>query len=224
MAPRGISVHGFDLWKILQCRAVDLAGAGGIVNRECEAVGQAAKRVLVGYSMGGRLALHSLLADKGRMWDAAVIISAHPGLEINTERAARREVDASWSARALHGDWREFSRDWQAQPVLQSVRQTDAALPDRMGLVTRRNEVARSFVCWSLGAQMPLWPRLAEIRCPLLWVAGEVDGKFSELAKRAVAALPDARLWIAPGSGHRVPWEAGEAFAARLAGFIHMWD
>jgi 2-succinyl-6-hydroxy-2,4-cyclohexadiene-1-carboxylate synthase len=219
MEPRGISVRGFDLWKILQCRGVDLPGAGGIVNRECAALGGPGKRILVGYSLGGRLALHSLLGDGGGMWDAAVIVSAHPGLEEDDERAKRRETDALWATRALQGDWREFLRDWEAQPVLRGAEHQSDDLADRGALVARRNEIARSFVCWSLGAQMPLWERLAEIRCPVLWMAGGRDGKFRAIAERAVEKLPNARIWIAPGAGHRVPWEAAGEFAERMADF-----
>jgi len=220
MEPRGISVRGFDLWKLLQCKAVGLAEAGEMVNRECAAVGEPGKRILVGYSLGGRLALHALLAGGGTMWDAAVVVSAHPGLLTDDERTARREADALWAARALQGDWRDFLRDWEAQPILQGAYSPTIAMPDRGTLSARRNEVARSFLCWSLGAQTPLWERLGEIACPVLWVAGEQDGKFRTLAERAVEKLPNAQLWIAPGAGHRVPWDSAREFAVRVTGFI----
>src|SRR6476661_7376674 len=37
------------------------------------------KNILVGYSMGGRLAMHALIDDHTK-WSGAVFISAHPGL------------------------------------------------------------------------------------------------------------------------------------------------
>lgn len=220
MEPRGILVRGFDLWKLLKCQAVGLTETGAILNRECGTIGGPGKRILVGYSLGGRLALHALLDESRGIWDAAVIVSAHPGLEMDDERAARRKADTQWSARTLQGDWTELLRDWELQPVLRRAEHPLNAMPDRIALAKRRSEVARSFVCWSLGEQMPLWERLREISCPVLWVAGEQDGKFRSLAVRAVEKLPNARLWIAPDAGHRVPWEAPGAFAERLAGFI----
>src|SRR5258708_3665465 len=36
-------------------------------------------RILLGYSLGGRLAMHLLLAQP-KLWDAAIFISANPGL------------------------------------------------------------------------------------------------------------------------------------------------
>jgi 2-succinyl-6-hydroxy-2,4-cyclohexadiene-1-carboxylate synthase len=96
-------------------------------------------------------------------------------------------------------------------------------LPDAQAsgsLVMRRREIARSFVDWSLGAQQPLWERLHEITAPLLWVAGENDVKFRTLAERAVSLIPRATLAIAPGAGHRVPWEAEAWLAEKVAGFL----
>ena len=91
-------------------------------------------------------------------------------------------------------------------------------------LITRRREIARSFVDWSLGIQQPLWNRLPEITIPVLWVAGDNDVKFRALAQRAVAAMPHATLAIAPGAGHRVPWEADEWLARQVAGFLRGCD
>ncbi len=89
-------------------------------------------------------------------------------------------------------------------------------------LMQSRGEIARSFVDWSLGAQQPLWERLPEISVPVLWVAGENDAKFREIAERAVAAIPNATLAIAPGCGHRVPWENPEWLAEKVARFLKM--
>jgi len=145
-----------------------------------------------------------------------VIVSAHPGLEEEAERVARRERDAAWAARALRGEWREFLGSWDGQAVLAG----GAALPDRGALEPRRNSVARSFIDWSLGAQRSLWEQLERIDCPLLWVAGERDEKFRGLAERAIAGSPPrSELWVAPGCGHRVPWESAD-FAARVGEFL----
>jgi 2-succinyl-6-hydroxy-2,4-cyclohexadiene-1-carboxylate synthase len=84
----------------------------------------------------------------------------------------------------------------------------------------RRREIARSFVDWSLGTQAPLWDRLHEIMIPVLWVVGENDTKFREVAERAVAKIPHARLVIAPASGHRVPWDAEEWLAQQVSQFL----
>ena len=169
--------------------------------------------------MGGRLALHALL-EKDHPWQAAVIVSAHPGLEHEARPRGQTRRRRGVGHPALAGNWQEFLTAWNAQAVLGTTPMRD---PQASGsLVMRRREIARSFVDWSLGAQEPLWDRLGEISIPVLWIAGENDAKFLALARRAVSLMPDATLAIAPGAGHRVPWEAESWFAAQVARFLKL--
>jgi 2-succinyl-6-hydroxy-2,4-cyclohexadiene-1-carboxylate synthase len=214
---QGFSVAGWavkrvDLWRFLDCCPMTMPEFGRALNTEANA--EPGKKILVGYSMGARLALQSLL--QGGPWDAAVLVAPHPGLEAAGERAARRATDAEWASLALSGEWADFLVKWNAQTVLGG-----SGFPaDRRNLAARRREVARSFIDWSLGAQEPLWEELREISCPVLWCAGELDAKFRALAERAVPLLPQGELWIAPAAGHRVPWETPEAFREKVGEFL----
>ncbi|WP_367871492.1 alpha/beta fold hydrolase [Luteolibacter sp. Populi] len=225
---RGLAVPGWavqrvDLWRFLDCCPMTMGEFGRALNREVEAA--EGKRVLVGYSMGARLGLHALL-ESGH-WDAAVLVGPHPGLEREEERAARRAGDAEWASMALSGEWGEFLEKWEGQGVFgrtsnieRPTSNVEVKMAGRGGLVGRRREVARSFVDWSLGVQEPLWGRLREIACPVLWCAGEEDGNFRTLGERAVPLLPRGELWVAPGAGHRVPWDAPAAFQEKLGEFL----
>ena len=218
LAAAAIGSRAVDLWRFLECCPLPLADFAKALNAEVGGeVFRGSRRALLGYSMGGRLALHALL-EKPHPWQAAVIIAAHPGLETEPERTARRAGDAEWATRALAGNWQDFIDDWNAQAVLGHTPPRDPHAS--ASLVTRRREIARSFVDWSLGAQQPLWDRLPEITVPVLWVAGENDAKFRALAERAVAKIPGATLAIAPRAGHRVPWEAADWLAEQVARFL----
>lgn len=207
-----------DLWRFLEGEPLPLTAFGQALNADAGGeVFRGTGRALLGYSMGGRLALHALL-EPGHPWQAAVIVSAHPGLESAAELQARRIVDAAWASQALTRNWQEFLAAWNAQPVLAHAPLRDPQAS--ASLVTRRREIARSFVDWSLGSQQALWDRLREIEVPVLWVAGENDPKFRALAERAVAALPRATLAVAPAAGHRVPWDAADWLAEQVAGFL----
>lgn len=202
----GHAIRHVDLWRFLDCCPMSMPDFGRALNEEARR--SSGPNILLGYSMGGRLALHALLANDPP-WDAAIIISTHPGLESPDECSARRESDAEWAAKALNGAWPEFLNEWNAQPILGGA---NPGMADRRLLAQRRREVARSFIDWSLGAQQPLWDRLPEIKIPVLWVCGERDVKFRALAERAVPLLPQGSLEIIPDSGHRVPWENPGAF------------
>jgi 2-succinyl-6-hydroxy-2,4-cyclohexadiene-1-carboxylate synthase len=217
MAEAKIGTRAVDLWRFLECQSMPLAQFGPAFNADAAGEARATPKVLLGYSMGGRLALHALL-ENPHPWQAAVIVSAHPGLSDPAERSARCAVDAAWATQALTGHWQDFLSAWNAQQILGSTIPRDERASS--ALVLRRREIARSFVDWSLAAQEPLWGKLSGISCPVLWVAGENDGKFLELAQQAAASMPQARLAIAPGAGHRVPWEAEEWLARETAGFL----
>lgn len=217
LAERKVGTRAVDLWRFLDCAPMGLHDFGEAFNAEVRGSAGKRPRVLIGYSMGGRLALHALLGDDSP-WDAAVILSAHPGLESGRERSERIERDTAWATRALTDSWVSFLRDWRLQPILQGVEIRDVACDSR--LAQRRREIARSFIDWSLGAQESLWARLAEIQIPVLWIAGEQDPAYADIARRAAALLPAGRVAIAPRSGHRVPWQAEAWLVEQVVEFV----
>ncbi len=172
-----------------------------------DATGPAAGDVLIGYSMGGRLALLELERRKFR---AAVIVSAG----LNAPDEARRRGDEEWARRFETEDWSTLMRDWSAQPVLRGHA------VDRFEGDYERAELARQLREWSPAVLPP--PRLEAIETPVLWVVGERDAKFLAMAKAAVVRVPGAELWVCPGAGHRVPWEQPEALVARLHDFLDL--
>jgi len=158
--------------------------------------------VILGYSLGGRLALHALM-EAGHPWRAAIIVSSHPGLTDPVERERRLAADAEWSRRAVEEPWDVFLRAWDSQPVLGGP----VSKNDRSGLVARRVEVAGAFERWSLGRQEDLRERSGAIACPVLWVNGSRDERYVALGMEACRGIPDAEHVVIDGCGHRVPWE-----------------
>lgn len=216
LATRGISTRAVDLWRFLECDSVSMPELGKRLNAEAEGeVSRGRRRVLIGYSMGGRLALHALL--EGGPWVAAVIISANPGLRDAAEASERRSTDTVWATQALTLSWPDFIGKWNSQPILGGAIRSER---DDGKLIQRRREIARSFVDWSLGNQEPLWEKLSSIKIPTLWIAGEQDSKFRALAGEAAGLSEHFSLEIAPGCGHRVPWENEEWLAEKIAAFV----
>jgi 2-succinyl-6-hydroxy-2,4-cyclohexadiene-1-carboxylate synthase len=213
----GVDVHAVDLWRFLDCCPRSLADTATALNAEAAAV--KGRKIVIGYSMGGRLALHALLAENSP-WDAALIIAAHPGLETEEERSERRKIDADWSVKCHQGDWQPFLEQWQAQSIFQHSMTMTAGFIDRTPLRLRRKEIARSFLEWSLGAQESLWPRLPEIKLPVCWMTGERDEKFCRIAERVCASWPAAEPVVVTATGHRVPWEQPELFQRVVRDFL----
>ena len=162
---------------------------------------------LLGYSMGGRLALRALI--DGAKYERAVIVSA--GISVDAERMQR---DEAWARRFESEEWPSLMRAWNAQPVFGGH-----AMP-RDERDFDRAELARMLRTFSPAALPPLAPRLHEIAIPVLWVVGANDAKYVAESKRAMESLPNAQLFVCEGAAHRVPWEQPAAFAARLRAFI----
>lgn len=161
--------------------------------------------IIIGYSMGGRRAL-----AQAHRFRQAVVVSAG----LNAPDEARRAHDEEWARRFESDDWSSVMRDWNAQPVF------GGHTIERREEDYDRGELARALREWSPAILPP--PRLEEIATPILWVAGERDAKYVEVARHATARLANAELWICPGAGHRVPWEQPERFVARLRDFLQL--
>jgi 2-succinyl-6-hydroxy-2,4-cyclohexadiene-1-carboxylate synthase len=163
---------------------------------------------LIGYSMGGRLALQALI--DGAKYKRAVIVSTGLGIEGEEARARRRAADQKWARHFETEPWGRVMRDWNAQSVFGGHEQNRAEAD------YDRKELARQLREWSPAVLPPLAPRLNEIKIPVLWVVGERDAKYVAERERALSLLEHVELWVCPAAGHRVPWEQPGKFIERL--------
>ncbi|MDF1752425.1 MAG: alpha/beta fold hydrolase [Verrucomicrobiales bacterium] len=167
-------------------------------------------RGILGYSMGGRIALQSL-ADAPNFWDFAIIISAHPGLTSEKERRKRIQSDEKWAQELKTGDWDQFLEKWNSQPTL-----SGPVSKNQSALKSKRKAISAGFQNWSLGQQENLRPRLVNHPCPIFWIVGERDEKYIELGTETVTQMPNGLLVKAPDCGHRVLLEAQDAIRSLL--------
>ncbi len=170
--------------------------------------------IVVGYSLGARVALGLLARDRIA---AAILISVHPGLEDDAARADRRAADAAWSARLRTGA--DFLDAWEAQPIFATAARADAAArAARRAARAALDPHALADVMDALGlAAMP------SLRAALLaradrarLVVGADDAKFTALAAALAAAAPPLGPTVIPGSGHDPTLEQPAALAAAL--------
>ncbi len=169
-----------------------------------------APRFLVGYSLGGRIAL-GLLASRPDLFVGAVVVGANPGLPNDAERTVRRQEDETWARLIEEQGVEAFDREWSALPLFASQNRLDADLlaeQRRTRLGHEPRALAAAMRALSLGAMPDFRPVLPAVGCPVTLVAGGLDSKFVELAAQMAALLPAGRLEIVDGVGHNVPLEA----------------
>jgi len=179
------------------------------------------RATVVGYSMGGRLALYLALRHPDRC-AGLFLESAFPGLEDAGERAARRRADEEKAARLEEGDFRGFLHDWYRQPLFAPLSR-DEDLLRRIIEDRRRNdpaELAKSLRGMGTGSQPSLWGDLPNLRVPALAVAGRLDEKFVGISRRMASLNARMRLAVVPGVGHNVHAEAPGAHLSLLETFL----
>lgn len=172
-------------------------------------------RFLIGYSLGGRLALHAVLHNPG-LYRGVVLISSHYGLSSPPEKAERLAADRRWAKRFRAEEWGILMRDWDSQPVFRG----DAHPFQRKEKEFSRETLAQALEVWSLANQENLKEQLEKLSIPILFIAGKEDVRYAALAETLRFSNSHSACWIAEGAGHRVPWQQPEAFRRRLSDFI----
>lgn len=196
-------------------QAATSADLDGSADLAATAVGHG---IYLGYSMGGRVALHLALAHRDLV-TALVLVSATAGLDTDHERRARRSDDERLATHIEDVGVDQFLDEWLARPLFAGLDATTQHRSERQ--TNTAAGLAASLRLSGLGTQRPLWEHLAELTMPVLVVAGADDPKFSDLACRMAHDIgPSATLAVIDDAGHTVHLEASEAFAATLDGWL----
>ncbi|MEE2767825.1 MAG: 2-succinyl-6-hydroxy-2,4-cyclohexadiene-1-carboxylate synthase [Actinomycetota bacterium] len=218
--------------------AVDLPGHGrtGVVEQVSEyrfentidAVAAVLSRLghervdVLGYSMGGRLALGLAIQHPERV-QRSVLVSASAGVADNAQRTARRRADDQLAEELLERGIEWFVNYWMGLPMFASQ---DRLHPDileasrRQRLENDPRGLARSLRGVGSGNQPPLWRRLDEVAGPVLIVVGEEDTQFRSLGVRMATGLRDAAIAVIPEAGHACHLENPEATTTAVSNFL----
>ncbi len=199
-----------DLWSgaallAATCARDPPAGAGG-------------PAAWIGYSMGGRYALHVALAAP-HVVSRLVLVSATAGFDTPEERAARRASDEAVARRIERDGVAGFVRWWLTRPLFATLPPEAAALDARLANTVAG--LASSLRLAGTGTQDPLWDRLAAIDVPVLVTAGALDAAYTARAERLAGAIgANATLAVVDGAGHACHLERPAEWAALVRPFL----
>lgn len=176
---------------------------------------------LLGYSMGGRLALFTAVTYP-HLFPALVLESASPGLKTAAARRARTAQDealANWIE--AHGIG-PFVERWEGLPLWRS--QEKLPLAARQALRQQRLQntpagLANSLRGMGTGTQPSLWGALPALLQPVLLLAGALDEKFVAINREMAALLPHGRLTTVPEAGHTIHLERPSLFQRLVTDF-----
>ncbi len=177
---------------------------------------------VLGYSMGGRLALRFALDAPERV-RRLVLESASPGIADPAERARRLEADVELAERIERDGLERFVDEWERQPLLALADDVSAEVRERqhaLRLQSSARGLANSLRGMSAGRQTPLWDRLPSLAAPTLLIVGARDARYCAMAAEMQAALPHAALQIVSGAGHTVHIDRPSQFTAAVTDFL----
>jgi 2-succinyl-6-hydroxy-2,4-cyclohexadiene-1-carboxylate synthase len=176
---------------------------------------------LVGYSMGGRLALHVAARRPERVL-SLLTIGAHAGLDEDA-RNGRRRGDEALAERIEHDGLEAFVDYWGSLPLFAGLQQRGPAYVAHVRAERMQNHVA-GLACslrgMGAGVMEPVWDELARAPFPCTFVAGQLDHGYVASARRLTATVPNGHTEVVLRAGHAVHQERPDAFARVLA--IHL--
>jgi 2-succinyl-6-hydroxy-2,4-cyclohexadiene-1-carboxylate synthase len=158
----------------------------------------------VGYSMGGRVALHFAVTHPERV-AGLILESTSPGFTDASARAARVKEDHDLAEGIIAWGVPAFVEQWLDRPLFAGFKNLPAEQQARQRAQRLRNDpvgLANSLRGMGTGSMEPVWDTLTILSMPVLILAGQRDSKFVETAKQMQAQLPHAHLQLFSASGH----------------------
>lgn len=151
--------------------------------------------VLIGYSMGGRIALQAEMPK--------LLISAHPGLKTEEEKSVRKAQEELWIEKLKTLSLQQFFDHWYAQPLFSSLKRH----PNFPRILERRLKndpvvLIEQLKSHSLACQKSL-PRNA------IFLHGEYDDTY----KKLYAGIASHEI---PHAGHACHLENPQATAEKI--------
>ena len=176
---------------------------------------------LLGYSLGGRIALDLLSRAPGQ-FKKVIVESCHPGLETNILRQARIKSDQELLSN-IHSksDFNNFLIKWYNLELFGSLSKKDSF---HKLLARRKNnslkEIKKSLQTFSLGRQDNLLPLFKKNKTPILYISGEKDKKYTQIGKLFTKEVPNSFHQSVNGASHNTHFEDPKTFEKKVTLFL----
>ena len=160
--------------------------------------------ILIGYSMGARMALHVALQHPAIV-SQLVLISGTPGLATEAERTARRQSDNDLAERIETIGLSAFLDEWLALPIFLGLDEKTNQREDRLRNTAKG--LADSLRYAGTGTQESQWSNLQQLSMPVHLIVGEHDEKFTAIAQETKPLISTSEMTVVANAGHTVHLE-----------------
>lgn len=177
---------------------------------------------LVGYSMGGRVAL-AYTVEYPEKVTALILESSSPGLESVADRHTRKAADQVLAQKLVDNGLESFVNSWENIPLFHSQK----LLPAEQRIKIRQERLSQterglsnSLLGIGTGSQPSYWHMLDSIRKPVFLLTGELDEKFVNIAKEMKKRVPSWKHTVVSDAGHAIHVEKPSLFATMIKDYM----
>lgn len=177
---------------------------------------------LLGYSMGGRLALTFAILFPGKIRNL-ILESASPGLQTEAGRAERRMKDAELAHFIKEKGIEAFVDYWERIPLFSTMQSQPSQVKNaiRQQRLSHSPEgLANSLLGMGTGSQPSWWGELKQLKCKVLLLTGEKDEKFCGIANKMHKEIKNSKWMVIEKSGHAIHVEEKEKFDTIVSEFL----
>lgn len=238
--PPLLLLHGFgqngSIWRSVVERFVDRAvftpdlrghgsaatrrpiDAGHLITDVVELARNVDPPILVGYSMGGRLAMRAALAAQAT-FKGLVLISTSAGIENPEDRESRRRHDERLAAALEQSGHEAFNSLWHESAIWQGDPPEIMSAASNLRAETPAVDLAASLRGFGSGTVDDVWSDLAQLKLPTLILCGERDSAYRVQGARMQSLITGSTLETIPNSGHSLPLESPAEVAGAIERF-----
>jgi 3-oxoadipate enol-lactonase len=183
------------------------------------------RAVLVGNSRGGQIAFDTAVEFPGRVAAVVGVAASLGGFEGDATPEELALFEEMERLESLEPPDTAAVADFDVRAWVDGPGQPPGRAPASIREAVRAMSLSNDLPSRTTGRPIPLDPRandrLAELRCPVLAVAGDLDfTDVAQTARRLEAAAPDARAVVLPGVAHMIGMEAPEELARLVLDFV----
>lgn len=177
---------------------------------------------VVGYSMGGRIALNWIVNFPGR-FARIVLESATAGIENPQERSERIQQDLQLAKRLENEPFQDFPDEWYGLPLFGRIKyHKDYKELVKGRLKNSPGNLALALNAFSTGKQKSLWPHISKLAIPGLLICGQEDNKYVQIMTELNKLNNHFDITIFKNCGHSVHFENPIRFAEHLVQFLSL--
>lgn len=181
---------------------------------------------IIGYSMGGRLAL-TFAQKYPERTKQLILESASPGLASEKDRIARRKQDKILADKIIQEGMESFVKYWTNIPLFQTQKTLDSSIQksiEKQRLSNNPIGLANSLLGMGTGSQPSWWDALKDLHMDILLITGALDQKFCNIAEEMQNRLLNAEWVTIHGAGHTIHVESPKKFGTIVMEFLTKTD